>query len=250
MAQDAFVINTGPYGGVDLKKNYQKYMSFALLLASLFHIVGVSGYWLTIWLTTEDEPMMTVRILKYSELGPPPSLTSDAPAVAVSGPAVKPTIGIPVPVPDAEVSPEQTIATQAELGAMSAPGEGTGAGGTQITQDLKIDESVAKDLQLDAEPEDFVAYENEPTPVKQVQPKYPDIALRAELEGTVYLKVWVTKEGKVKKAVVLKTDSEVFNQSAIDAAMQWVFTPALQQKKPVDVWVAIPFRFRLKDAGR
>ena len=33
-------------------------------------------------------------------------------------------------------------------------------------------------------------------------------------------------------------------------AMQWVFTPALQQKKPVDVWVAIPFRFRLKDAQK
>ena len=60
--------------------------------------------------------------LKYTDLGPPPSLTNQAaPAVAVSGPAVRPSIGVPVPVPDAEVSPEQTIASQTELSQQSAP---------------------------------------------------------------------------------------------------------------------------------
>ncbi|MBL0175954.1 MAG: TonB family protein [Ignavibacteria bacterium] len=251
MAQKAIIAETGPYGGIELKRNYQRYFAIALIIAIVFHVGGLGSYMLIEWLTEEDEPVMMVRLLKYSELGPPPSVADEAaPAVAVSGPQVKPTIGIPVPVPDAEVSPEQTIASQTELSQIGpAVGEGTG-GGTQITGDIKIDESVEKEILSDGPPADFVAYEQEPTAVKQVQPKYPDIALRAELEGTVYLKVWVTKEGKVKKAVILKSDAEVFNQAAQDAAMQWVFTPALQQKKPVDVWVAIPFRFRLKDAQK
>ena len=252
MAKAAVIAETGPYGGIELKRNYQKYMWFALLIAVAIHFTGIGTYFFVEWLGRDDEPVMMVRLMKYSELGPPPSVADEAaPAVAVSGPQVKPTIGLPVPVPDAEVSPEQTIASQTELSKIGAPvGEGPG-GGTQITQDLKIDENVERALKLDdGPPADFVAYEQEPTPVKQVQPKYPDIALRAELEGTVYLKVWVTKEGKVKKAVILKSDAEVFNQPAQDAAMQWVFTPALQQKKPVDVWVAIPFRFRLKDQQR
>ncbi len=252
MSEAYFVAYAGPYGGIELKQNAQKFMIIALLIAVIFHLMAVGSYHLSILLAEEEEPMVTVRILKYSELGPPPSVASEAaPAVAVSGPAVKPTIGIPVPVPDAEVSPEQTIATQTELSNIGANvGDGSGSGAQVDLGDFKVDKEVERELKLDEPPADFVPFEQEPVAVKQVSPKYPDIALRAELEGTVFLKMWVTKEGKVKKAVILKSDAEVFNQAAIDAAMQWVFTPALQQKKPVDVWVSVPFRFRLKDAGR
>jgi protein TonB len=212
--------------------------SFAL--ATLVQAIGLGTYWGSVWLATEEEPTRMVRILKYTDLGPPPSIQNQqaAPNVAISAPAVKPSIGIPVPVPDAEVSPEQTIATQQELSqAVSQVGEGTGGGSAQIEQDIKIDE----------EPPDFVAVEKEPVIVRRVEPKYPEIALRAGLEGTVYVKMWVDKEGKVRKVVVLKSDAEIFNQAAIDAAMQWVYTPALMQKGPVSVWVAVPFKFRLSN---
>jgi periplasmic protein TonB len=242
---------TGPYGGIDLKKNYRKYMTIALSIAVGIHLLGLLSYVIAAKLSEEDEPTITVRILKYSELGPPPSLQSDAaPAIAVSGPAVKPTIGIPIPVPDAEVSPEQTIASQTDLANQGAL-TGDGSGPAQIEQDVKIEDEKKQELNLDdGPPPEFVAYEDAPTPIKQVMPKYPDIALRAELEGVVYVNLWVTKEGKVKKAKVVKSDAEVFNQAAMDAGMQWVFTPALQNKRPVDVWVTIPFRFRLKDVQR
>jgi protein TonB len=182
-----------------------------------------------------------IRIMNYTDLGPPPSITQTAaaPSVAMAANAVKPSIGIPVPVPDAEVNPEQTFATQQELQQQTAPvTEGTGSGsGVAIQPDLKIDDNEP--------PPDFVPYEKEPTVVKKIEPKYPEIALRAGLEGNVFLKVWVTKEGKVKEAHIIKSDAEIFNQAAIDAALQWVFTPAVMQKGPVAVWVSIPFRFRL-----
>jgi TonB family protein len=65
------------------------------------------------------------------------------------------------------------------------------------------------------------------------------------LEGNVFVKVWVDKEGKVRKVVILKSDAPIFEEAAVAAAKQFVFTPAVMQKGPVSVWVSIPFRFRL-----
>jgi periplasmic protein TonB len=228
------------YGAPELKQFYQKFMFRGVVIGVVIVGFVVGLYYVPQLLASDEEPIHTIRLMKYTDLGPPPSITQTAaaPSVAVASTAVKPSIGIPVPVPDAEVNPEQTFATQQELSQTSSPvseGSGTG-GGVAIQPDLKID---------DEPPPDFVPYEKEPTVVKKVEPKYPEIALRAGLEGNVFLKVWVTKEGKVREAVIIKSDAEIFNQAAKDAALQWVFTPAVMQKGPVAVWVSIPFRFRL-----
>jgi len=80
-----------------------------------------------------------------------------------------------------------------------------------------------------------------------VKPSYPEIARRSGMEGTVWVKILVDKEGNPKKAVVVKSDADIFNEPAIGAALQWKFTPAIMNNGPVAVWVAIPFRFRLQD---
>lgn len=230
------------YGAPDLKKNYRKYLTRGGAIAVALHLTGLGIYWGSIYLAKEEEPTRMVRILKYSELGPPPSITSAnaAPAIAVAAAAVKPSVGIPVAVPDAEVSPEQTIATQEEMANVGPIlGEGDGSGVQQvIEEDIKIED--------DGPPPDFVAFDKAPVPIKQAKPVYPDIARKAGLQGTVIVKLWIDKEGKVRKAQILKSDSDVFNQPAIDAAMQFVFTPALQRDKPVPVWLSMPFKFRLQ----
>ncbi len=229
------------YGMRELRGLYQKYASIALVIAIFLHALVIGGYYLSQVLSAEDEPVMTVRIMKYTDLGPPPSITNNeaAPQVQVSVPVAKPTVGIPVPVPDAEVSPEQTIATQKELSEVAPPAITTGggdAGSVAVEKDIKIDEE---------EPPDFVPVEKQPVPVKQVQPVYPEIARRAGVEGVVWVKILVDKEGKAKKAVVAKSDAEIFNDPAIEAAKQWVFTPAMMNNGPVAVWAVIPFRFKL-----
>jgi protein TonB len=75
------------------------------------------------------------------------------------------------------------------------------------------------------------------------------MAVRAGLEGTVWVKILVDKDGRPKKAVVVKSTAEMFDDAAVQAAMQFVFTPAVMNNGPVKVWVSIPFRFTLKDAG-
>ena len=228
------------YGAYELRGLYQKYATRAIVLASIFHFIGLGVYYGATWLTTEDEPVYTVRIMKYSDLGPPPSITNSqaAPSVSVAAAAAKPTVGTPVPVPDAEISPEATIMSQTEMQQIGPVGDAsTGTGPVAIQNDVKIDD--------DGPPPDFVPVEKQPTPVKNPAPLYPEIARRAGVEGTVWVKIWVDKEGKAKKAQILKSDAELFNQAAIDAAMQWVFTPAVMNNGPVAVWVSIPFKFKL-----
>jgi protein TonB len=230
------------YGATELKQAYQRYFSIALGIAVAIHAVIIGGYYLMEVLNQEEPPTRMVHIMKYSDLGPPPSIqsTNMPPPVAVSAPVSKPTVGAPVPVPDAEVSPEQTIATQTEMSQQVAPVvEGTGSEDVSIEQDIKIED--------EGPPADFVPYEKEPQIVKKVEPKYPDLAMRAGLEGKVIVKIWVDKEGKVKQVVVLKSDAEIFNEPSVEAAKQFVFTPAYMNNGPVAVWVSFPFRFKLTD---
>ena len=99
-------------------------------------------------------------------------------------------------------------------------------------------------IEEEPSPDAFIPVEKLPVPVRQVRPDYPDIARRAGIEGTVWVKILVDKEGKARKAIVLKSDAEIFDEPATKAALQWVFTPAIMNNGPVAVWVAVPFRFQ------
>ena len=236
-----------PYGRLEIKQVFSKNLVRGLLISVAIHLAVVGSYYLAQILGEDEDdiPTVTVRILKYSDLGPPPSISAapPPPSVAVAA-AAKPTVGMPVPVPDAEVSAEQTIATQQELSNAPSPAvEQDAGGGMQIEQDIQIDP--------DAEPgiDEFVPVEKPPQIVKRVIPIYPPMAMRAGLEGTVYVKILVDKDGKPKKAVVIKSTTEIFNDAAVEAALQFIFTPAVMNNGPVKVWVAVPFKFKLKDAA-
>jgi protein TonB len=213
----------------------------------LFHSSILAGYHLARLLTEEEDiPTVKVRIVKYSDLGPPPSIVASSvpPPISVAQAVAKPSIGVPIPVPDAEVSPEQTIATQTEMSAEPSPASEEFGEGEQVEfiDDIVIDEGYEPGM------DEFVPVEKPPQIVKKVMPEYPEMAVRAGLEGTVWVKILVDKDGKPKKAVVVRSTAEMFDEPAIKAAMGFLFTPAVMNKGPVKVWVSIPFRFQLKDA--
>jgi protein TonB len=234
--------NDSEYGAFELKKVYHRNFSTGLTIAVLIHLFIIGSYIFIESISKDDENNIpTVRILKYSELGPPPSLNDNTQEqIKVSAPEVKPNVGIPKPVPDAEVKQEQTIATQSEMNQVSAPiSEGTGNGNVQITKDLKVDANEDPDMNA------FIPVEKEPELVVTAKPDYPEIAKRAGVEGTVYVKILVDKDGKPKKAVVVKSSTDILNDVSVAAAMKCVFTPAIQNKRPIAVWVVMPFKFKL-----
>ncbi|MFA4936906.1 MAG: energy transducer TonB [Patescibacteria group bacterium] len=219
---------------------YRRYLSIALTIAIFVHLAVIAVYYIVSSFTVEESIVM-VRLTKYIDLPPPPSIdqANNPPIVNFN---IQATIGkgIPVPVLDAEVNPDQTIASQTELSQQA--NATSNILNTQSNVEFILDQKINIE---DEEPPDFVPVEKQPVPVKTQQPAYPEIARRAGVEGTVWVKILIDKEGKAKKAVIIKSDAEIFNEAAIQAALQWVFTPAMMNNGPVQVWAAVPFRFKL-----
>ena len=101
------------------------------------------------------------------------------------------------------------------------------------------------------EPHYFVAVENMPEPIggiAAIQSKivYPEIAKRAGVEGTVYIKAYVNKKGIVTKAIVLRGVGAGCDQAALKAVEETRFKPGRQRGKPVNVMISIPVSFKLQ----
>jgi protein TonB len=92
------------------------------------------------------------------------------------------------------------------------------------------------------DPGAFVVHDREPKEVYAPKPDYPEIARQANMEGTVVLKVLVSREGRVEE-VLMERSSPMFDDAAEKAIRQWRFTPALMGEEPVAAWVTIPVRF-------
>lgn len=94
-------------------------------------------------------------------------------------------------------------------------------------------------------PDDIIVVEKEPELVMMQQPVYPEIAREAGLEGTVLVRMLVDTEGAVRDVRVLQSVLG-FEEAAVAAARTAVFRPAMQQDRPVAVWVVMPIEFRLR----
>ncbi len=240
--QTVFAGSGGRYGIRELRELYQRYATIALLIAVVAHLSAIGVYYMVGTFFAVETPASIVNKINIWQLVQPPSImnTDASPLVRVSAPAVKEIPGVPVPVPDPEVRMEQTIPTQNNFWDTSpigtSSGTGTTAGTVPAPPEVKIE---------DEDPPIFLPVELPPVPVKVVAPEYPDIAKRAGIEGTVWVRILVDKTGKAKKALIMKSDEDVFNQYAIDAALQFVFTPAMMNNGPVAVWASMPFRFKL-----
>ena len=91
---------------------------------------------------------------------------------------------------------------------------------------------------------EFWKVEVKPVLIKEVAPVYPEIARKAGLEGKVFVRFQVGKDGRVRDVQILR-GQEIFRQAAIEAVMQFRFKPAMQNDKPAPVWMTQPLTFRL-----
>lgn len=86
-----------------------------------------------------------------------------------------------------------------------------------------------------------------PKMIEGATPVYPEIAKEKKITGKVYVKILIDEQGNPQKAIVIKSESELFNQSAVDAAMKSKFTPAVDKGNPVAVWIVLPYKYDLGD---
>jgi len=234
--------NQHPYGAFELKELYPRNYSLGLTIAAVFHISIIAVYFLAIFLQGGDDNIPFGNKETFVDIIAQPPFTPLVPKAPISTGLANPSKGIPVPVPESSVSAENTLATQSEMNndyPVEISGTDNGTFRYAPGKELPVPENYPT-------PTDFVPCEKFPEIVVRATPVYPELAIRANLEGKVWVNILVDKQGKVKNAIIAKSNQEIFNEAALKAAMQYSFTPALQNNKPVAVWVVIPFKFELR----
>jgi periplasmic protein TonB len=81
----------------------------------------------------------------------------------------------------------------------------------------------------------------------QYRPTYPASARNLGIQGTTLLHVLVADDGRVAEVVVKQSAGHAdLDRAATDAVRRWRFEPARRGTEPVEMWVQLPFEFRLR----
>jgi TonB family protein len=87
-----------------------------------------------------------------------------------------------------------------------------------------------------------------PRVIQEIRPQYTADAMRAKVQGTVWVECVVLPDGTVGEANVTKSLDSVFglDQEALKAAKRWRFIPGRRLGQPVPVLVTIELTFTLR----
>jgi periplasmic protein TonB len=175
-----------------------------------------------------EEPKVEVKTQKSA----PEVKPTAVPEKKQAAPVNKPTV-IQQPV-KTQSEPVQTVPQQA------APKENPPA--QQAVQQTEQ----PKQAESSSAPVPFVAVESQPEILSRANPVYPDIAIKMGLQGRVTVEVTVDPQGKPIQAKVVKSTSDIFDESAIEAVMKYKFKPAMMSTGPVTAKVYVPIIFNLR----
>jgi periplasmic protein TonB len=227
-----------PYGAPELQSVARPYMVRALLLSTvctlaLFAAAGL----LRVVAGPAPPPSAAVTILLPAP--PVPAPIQAAPPATVAPALPRHVVaGVPLPTADERAPVETTIASADEL-RQAQPGTGAGEA-PLVVEAPAVPESLPG-------VDEYVYVEEMPAVVRRVEPEYPSLAREAGVSGTVLARLLVGRDGRV---LDVKVDERhgvpMLDDVVVQAARQWVFTPAYANHHPVTVWVAVPFVFRLQ----
>lgn len=233
-----------PYGAPELLEGagsrwLRASLSGSLAWAAVFSLLGLTG--------ALDRPPARSPVALCCDV--PPHATRDYRPIAETVPAgpvrVQPREGLFAPVQDAEaIEPARFEGFgdpgAGETGAHGSGGignEGAGGDGFGALSPVHPPEEIP--------PLEEHEVDEPPVAVTIVEPRYPELAREAGVEGTVLVRALVSRTGRIERIEIVRS-SPMFDDSAREGLARWVFKPAWHQGRPVPVWVAIPVRFRLR----
>jgi protein TonB len=229
-----------PYGAPELLESARHHMLRAQMLSSLLAVTCFAALaMLGLRLQAPPAPM-PIPDRQIFDFPPAYVPLPPMPSVPVAPPAAALDAGVPVPAPDQLVTSERILPSQEDLANLPSSRTGEGVGQVVIPQQ-GVEELLPKRG-------DVVPTDELPAPVREVRPRYPEMAQAAAIEGRVVVHVLVGRDGRVIKVEVdPKHTVPLLEGAALEAARQWVFKPAFTDNKPVAVWVALTFNFVLRE---
>ena len=212
------------YPEADLRRTYGKVMGACVGISALLHVVfavvypgvGVTAY------AKSQEPVIIqleqIPETKQERRPPPP-----------------PRPVVPIVSDNPDVPDDATIeTTDFDVLADLAPPPALVVFDTEV----EIEEEEVEYAEL-------WMLEQKPVPTKEVSPEYPRRARELKIEGTVVIEMYLNERGKVDSVRVI-SGNPLLHEVTREAAMQWEFTPAMQNDRPVRLKVAVPFSFEIQ----
>jgi periplasmic protein TonB len=250
LAERPLVDGLGPLGRRAARQAYQGRFVTALMIAGAIHVTLTT---LILLIPRADPPVVCTFLdpvapiyrIKLPTVQDEPA-APQPPSGPKAAPTTLPSDGVPVPVPEQEAEFE-SIRTYEQIGIQGVE-EGYGIGDDDVLgggDGTGTGEGVPELDDIRPNPDLPTNVEKMPVLTVGPAPAYPELARLSQLEGTVIVRALVGKDGKVRETILLKKVNDILNQAAVQATMGYVFVPAMQNGRPVAVWVTIPFRFAL-----
>ncbi len=208
----------------DLRIKYRRFWEISLII-SLAALIAAFKYFPhltpadTFVQTTQDLfKVEDIQQTKQENRPPPP-----------------PKPAIPIAAPSAEILQDVNIAST-EL---------------DVNADVGAPPPPPPKKEIADEPVYFKVVEELPEPIGGIEAihskiKYPEFAKRAGVEGQVYVKAYVDKEGNVNKTELVKGIGGGCDEEAEKAVSETKFKPGKQRGKPVNVQVLIRIIFKIQ----
>ena len=219
------------YGAFELKRVYHKNYLLGVVAAILLHLI-IFVLFIVFVPQDKNERAAKVKILKYAELGSPPSIIRDNPPLEEVI-ATKPNFGKPIPAKKGEAVSE--FETPKESG---------------VSSDVKVEPPKVEVKKEIIDETFYVAVDMMPEPsggIESIQRKiiYPPEARRDRVEGKVIIKVFIDEAGSVRRAEIVKGIGRGCDEAAIAAVRNSRFRPGKMNGKVVKVQMTISLVFKL-----
>jgi len=239
------------YGAYELRKKYPKRGTIALVISLVILSFAVGGPLIASIIKqrnynkylekTAAAEMANLKEIKRDEVAPPPPPPPP--------PEVKEVKFVAPKIVDSLSTEEVELATTDDLAESSNSGPVDTA--TQVVEVIveetaPVVEQIFESFAIQEKPS-FPGGDAALIQYVAANTKYPVIALENGIEGTVYIRFVVTRNGDVGEARVLRAVDPLLEEEALRVVKgmpKW--TPGKNNGNPVNVWFIIPVKFVLQ----
>ncbi len=190
-----------------------------------------------------DPPSVPVHPIETPPPQPAPVVRKPEPRRIhpIEKPRPKPLVSQPV-VPEAP-SPEPVAAN--DVDAADRPLDPVPSGLSGKGEPVAASSSLYAPMGPPGPVESKVGAVGGPQFVHRVLPQYPRLARRLGVEGTVVLRLSIDASGKLTQAEVVQSAGHGFDEEALRAVRESVFSPAVREGRPVACSALLQIRFQL-----
>lgn len=243
------------YGAYDIRNKYGKHVAVAALIALVVVAFVLAYPSIAEWIKGQQEAeVKDLKTVKYTDLAPPPPIDKNVPPppkLDVPPPVKKIIKFLPPKVTEKEVVEEEEMPTieevkQNDVGPENVEGTGEVIFDEPVAEVAKPESDEDVVFMVVEQPAEFPGGMEAMMKFLQKNMKYPAVARRMGIEGSVFVSFVVDREGKISDLQVIKGISAECDQEAVRVIkLMPSWKPGKQNGRAVKSRFVLPIKFKL-----